>query len=386
MANLESRADKAVRDAVDAFMDGRLVPRFEGEVVFETKNSRYRLLDGVVFAAPDSSLVGAELVGWLSETARRCIIEWSWQPGSRAVLVDRKRGRNIIVTSTTRLMHQEEQAPPSFQREPEVPHHNDSWSAPPFRDEDPAPAPAFSARRAAIVASTPPPAQAFTAQPAAEPPLNPAPPPPPAIPRAPLPFGSERQVRVPAPSPPRRAAAVHAPPRPVKASTATAAPRLGSGVTPLPHSRPLPFPARPPPRRASPAPPAFTSTPGAQVPARPFIPPPPGVPRGVVAGATSAPSDWELTSAEFEMETDTDEPPTDERPQVGPSHYNATRHPLAARDPGSPPLPHAHSHAQMAADDAMDPVNSEPFPLLQSMEQRGEPSGSVQVPPRGPGR
>src|SRR5438270_849287 len=107
MTNLEPRADKAVRDAVDAFMDGRLVPEFEGEIVFETKNSRYRMLDGVVFAAPDGSLVGAELVGWLSESARRCLIESSWQPGARAVLVDRKRGRNIIVTSTTRLLHQE---------------------------------------------------------------------------------------------------------------------------------------------------------------------------------------------------------------------------------------------------------------------------------------
>ena len=83
MSSLDTPADKAVRDAVDAFMEGRLTPEFSGETVFETKNSRYRLLDGVVFAAPDDSLLGAELVGWLMETSRRSVVGSAWQPGAQ---------------------------------------------------------------------------------------------------------------------------------------------------------------------------------------------------------------------------------------------------------------------------------------------------------------
>ncbi len=116
MTNLDPAADKAVRDAVDAYMEGRLTPEFVGETVFETKNSRYRLLDGVVFAAPDDSLIGSELVGWLMESRRRSVVESAWQPGLRAVLVDRHHGRHIIVTSTTRLLHLEQHSsadPPS---------------------------------------------------------------------------------------------------------------------------------------------------------------------------------------------------------------------------------------------------------------------------------
>lgn len=59
MTGLEPRADRAVRDAVDAFLEGRLRPEYAGETVFETKNSRYRLFNGVFFSAPDASLVGA---------------------------------------------------------------------------------------------------------------------------------------------------------------------------------------------------------------------------------------------------------------------------------------------------------------------------------------
>ncbi len=44
MTGLEPRADRAVRDAVDAFLEGRLRPEYAGETVFETKNSRYRTL------------------------------------------------------------------------------------------------------------------------------------------------------------------------------------------------------------------------------------------------------------------------------------------------------------------------------------------------------
>jgi hypothetical protein len=193
MATLDDRADKVVREAIDAFLDGRLVPDFAGETVFETKNSRYRLLDGVVFTAPDPSLAGAELVGWLCESPRRCLVESAWQPGSRAVLVDRRQGRNIIVTSTTRLLHQEERGSGPYQGGSQKSHSDfRSWHPPP--GEAPFP----------LIAATP------------LPPIPQVPPPPPL----------END-------PPQRAA-VHLPPRPIAA-------------------RPLPAPT-PPPRVPAPPP------------------------------------------------------------------------------------------------------------------------------------
>jgi hypothetical protein len=188
MATLDDRADKVVRDAIDAFLDGRLVPDFAGETVFETKNSRYRLLDGVVFAAPDPGLVGAELVGWLCESSRRCLVESAWQPGSRAVLVDRKQGRNIIVTSTTRLLHQEERGSGVYQGGSQKSHSDfRSWHPP------------------AADAALPP------------------------LPQIPLP-----------PLPPARSAPVHLPPRPI-----------GPRPTPA-AARPLPAPVPPPVRVPAP--------------------------------------------------------------------------------------------------------------------------------------
>jgi hypothetical protein len=220
MANLDLTADKAVRDAVDAFVEGRLVPDFVGETVFETKNSRYRLLDGVVFAAPDDSLVGSELVGWLMESRHRSVVESAWQPGSRAVLVDRHHARNIIVTSTTRLLHLEEHASRAGVAPPVPPLVPRPWGPGP-----PAPSP----HRPPIVASTPLPPQVTAA-----------------------PIQSAAAVQ-------KRAAAIHLPPRPI-----APAPRAAAAMpTPLPQpARPLPEPALPP-RRGGPSLPQVN----AQVPA-----------------------------------------------------------------------------------------------------------------------
>jgi len=109
MTGLEPNADQVVREAVDAYLDGWLQQNHLGEMVFETKNSRYRLMDGTLFDAPDTSLLGAELVGWLMDE-QRPVMESAWQPGARAVLVDRKRGRHIIVTSATRMLHLEDRS------------------------------------------------------------------------------------------------------------------------------------------------------------------------------------------------------------------------------------------------------------------------------------
>ena len=106
MTPLAAHADQAVRHAVDAYIDGRFLPTFEGQAAFETRNSRYRLLDGVLLAAPDPSLVGAELVGWLVEYPSRSEVTPTWKNGARAVLVDTRndgiRGPHIVVTSATR--------------------------------------------------------------------------------------------------------------------------------------------------------------------------------------------------------------------------------------------------------------------------------------------
>lgn len=373
MTNLETRADRAVRDAVDAFMDGRLVPDFSGETIFETKNSRYRLHGGVVFAAPDPSLVGAELVGWLCESPRRCLVESAWQHGARAVLVDRSRGRNIIVTSTTRLLHVEEPGPTSFPSSPALPAPREpfrSWHPPeetahvPEPEEDPAeptvittdpPAapepgpPTLFSQHAPIIASTPPPplvAEALGLAPAPRTASVPAPPkraasdlppppkrtiPPPVAIPPPSPFMSGAMSAVSTPVEGAKRLGVHMPPRPI-------VPRA------RPSPRPLPAPV-PPPRRDSP-PPALL------VPAAPAMP-------------AEAPT-WELTSAELEIVEAPSSEPLSTEPLTAP-RLQADADALCQAEDDIPfdlsrPItvsPHA---------DAIDnePVNSEPFPLVRS--------------------
>lgn len=335
MTNLDPRADRAVRDAVDAFMEGRLVPDFVGETVFETKNSRYRLRAGVIYAAPDASLVGAELVGWLCESQRRCLVESAWQHGARAVLVDRSRGRSIIVTSTTRILHIEEvDAPlpaPSMAAAPAADLR--SWHPPPVD----APVDPFSPRHAPIIASTPPPPLVAPPAPEPAPPPKRTIPPPVAIPRA-SPLASPARAGAAIEAAPKRAG-VHLPPRPI-------APR------PVPSPRPLPLPV-PPPRRSSPLPLATS--------VKVIVPLAPAMPAGL---EIAEPPAWELTSAELEVV----EPPS--------------------LDPDTLPHPSgADDDAACQAEDAIpfelarpvsrdnDPVNSEPFPLIR-------PIDGITPPPR----
>ena len=104
MTFLAPEADRIVRTAVDAYFEGRLRPEIDGEAVFETRNSRYRLVDGTLLSASDTTLVGCELVGWLTESTAEVQVSPWWTPGARAVLVDRQQGRHIVVTSATRLL------------------------------------------------------------------------------------------------------------------------------------------------------------------------------------------------------------------------------------------------------------------------------------------
>ncbi|MRG93565.1 hypothetical protein [Polyangium spumosum] len=102
---LEPDTDRVVRMSIDAFLEGRLRPDASGDRVFETKNSRYRMAGGKLVAATSSQLVGSELVGWLvDEESDKARVAPRWSPGARAVLLVKRLGRHIVVTSPTLMM------------------------------------------------------------------------------------------------------------------------------------------------------------------------------------------------------------------------------------------------------------------------------------------
>jgi hypothetical protein len=297
MSNLDPLADEAVRTAVEAFVAGAFVPAYRGVTVFETKNSRYRLLDGVVIAAPDDSLVGAELVGWLIESQPGGVVYTAWQSGARAVLVDRRRARNIVVTSSTRLRDEDERTP-APRREP--------------RYVPSPPASPMSARLAPILNATPGPLPVAV----------------------PVPPASSSE-----PSQPR--AAVHAPPRPISRPSA---PHI-EPLPPLP--RPLPPPVAPP--RRPPPPDDMAASSALPLVTRIAIPPThPGPPAVPYADPASEPG-WEVTSAELEIAEDLGAP-TRKREQhdtledipahEGPDSTNASPFLLTRQAPSVPPPPH----------------------------------------------
>ncbi len=100
MSYLTLDADRLVRDAVDAYLEERLRPDSSGDCIFATRNSQYRIVEGVVHEATDTSLMGAELVGWLCEELGQPLMEARWRPYGRAVFVER-RSRHVVVTSRT---------------------------------------------------------------------------------------------------------------------------------------------------------------------------------------------------------------------------------------------------------------------------------------------
>ena len=307
MANLDPMADKAVRDAVDAYMEGRLPPPYTGASAFETKNSRYRLRDSIIVEAPDETLVGAELVGWLMERPEWSSVEPMWQPGARAVLVDRVRGRNIIVTSTTRILQ------PDGPRLSPVPP-----LAPPLPARAPAPAARPLPRSAPILASTPPPPYAV------------ATPPPPVAP--PSPPGAPPRAGIHGAAVVHRPAPVHAPPRPIPPPSNDMRARPDMGRAPLPPPaplRPLPAPLRPPPAplRAPPAP----------------VPPPRRDPLPAIAPQVNAPQapdeepGWEVVSGS-DLEV------------------------------ASAPTPHDAAHRDEASEDGPESSGDAPIPLVRPID------------------
>ena len=95
MLRLEPESDLAVRAAVDDRLSGSPILELEGEAVFETRNNRYRIMDGVVFDAQDPSMRGAQLVGWLLESPGDATMEGSWHVGARARLRRAQDDRQI---------------------------------------------------------------------------------------------------------------------------------------------------------------------------------------------------------------------------------------------------------------------------------------------------
>jgi hypothetical protein len=100
MSYLTLDADRLVRDAVDAFLEDRARPDSGGDCVYATRNSQYRVVEGTVHEASDTSLMGAELVGWLVEELGQPLFEGRWRPFGRAIFVERK-SRHVVVTSRT---------------------------------------------------------------------------------------------------------------------------------------------------------------------------------------------------------------------------------------------------------------------------------------------
>src|SRR4051812_42150168 len=98
MSYLTLDADRLVRDAVDAFLEGRLRPDPLPDTLYATKNSRYRVIAGMVHEASDTSLMGAELVGWLVEEGTSPRIEPKWEFRARAIFAERAT-KHVVVTS-----------------------------------------------------------------------------------------------------------------------------------------------------------------------------------------------------------------------------------------------------------------------------------------------
>jgi hypothetical protein len=102
MTLLLPAADRVVREAVEAMLDGRTRPGAGSDISFATRSSRYRVIHGVLREATDTSLVGARFVGWLFDGTAETRVSERWETDARAVLIDELKGQ-IVVTSITRV-------------------------------------------------------------------------------------------------------------------------------------------------------------------------------------------------------------------------------------------------------------------------------------------
>jgi hypothetical protein len=350
MTFLAPEADRIVRTAVDAYFEGRLRPEIDGEAVFETRNSRYRLVDGTLLSASDTTLVGCELVGWLTESTAVVQVGPWWTPGARAVLVDRQQGRHIVVTSATRLLKVDTLGRVRGSLSP--------LGGSGARQGSPAPAPIV----AAVVAHPP------TAQPPSTGALPVFPEPVPATPHAPYvalsaaplahasaqpqpqapvahyPQAPAYAAYPPHPAPPPPTTPPHAPPTPHHAAYSPTEPAGGAYVSPAAQ---LPLPPRR--RDVSPVRP---STPAEAPPFAVALSVPPAPPPPRIEPAPESPS-WRVRRA------DPVHPPPR---RVAPEGYGLSSRPLAS--PSAPPRPGAR---------ASGPPPSQPAPRAQASRSEWPP-------------
>lgn len=84
--NLCLASHRAMLKALQAFEDGELALVASGRLAIATPAGELQLVDGVCFAAPCASWIGAELVGWLEELPGLSGVGAWWRPGLAAVL------------------------------------------------------------------------------------------------------------------------------------------------------------------------------------------------------------------------------------------------------------------------------------------------------------
>jgi hypothetical protein len=77
---------RAVLKALQAFEDGELKLEGGDLLTVATTEGDVRFLEGVCFAAPCATWIGADLVGWLEELPHLSGVGAWWRPGVRAVL------------------------------------------------------------------------------------------------------------------------------------------------------------------------------------------------------------------------------------------------------------------------------------------------------------
>lgn len=270
MTLLLPAADRVVRVAVDAVLEGRARPGAGSDVSFATRSSRYRIIHGVLREASDASLVGARFVGWLFDGGREPTLSDRWDTDARAVLIDESKGQ-IVVTSLTRVhvanavsaIPEVEERPPAQEGGAGFPSRAGTLHGLPIVDPEPSKGAPLAPHLGSRAEHAPGPAAGFPPAPAAPAAATPAPP----HASSPMP----KRTIPPAPPIPGRQATPIPPGRP-------ATPLMPMGL-PMPMRPPTPMRGvRPHPGNRT-APMVAVSPKGATPPASPGPPPAPP-PRG----------------------------------------------------------------------------------------------------------
>jgi hypothetical protein len=337
MTLLLPAADRVVREAVDAMLDGRVRPGAGSDISFATRSSRYRVIHGVLREATDASLVGARFVGWLFDGVAEPRVTDRWDTDARAVLLDEVKGQ-IVVTSITRVHVANALAP------------GEGVELPPTQLDDGGRSPRASTLHGMA---------AVDPEPEPQRPRDPRAP-------APLPAAGAPAVTTPAPAPPQQPS-----PKPRKLTIPPAPPIPGRQNTPVPGARPMtPIPGG----AARTQPMAVFGPPG---PPAPPPPPPPSIPtavQGLPAGANRPVTPLGLGPRTLLGVAAATRPPPPSEPGGAPEPAPADAAAPAAI--GDAPLP------QFDLDDLDDmPTRADPTPPVRPSEGLEEVSAELDVDP-----